>query len=193
MTEEYSDRLVRLQTARWKRWLGVQRPYKANLRSLRPGYVLDVGCGIGRNLEHLGGHGVGVDLDPASVDYVRRVLGYTAYSTSEFPASAHARHGAFDSLLLAHVLEHVDEESAVRLVSTYLPYLASDGRVIVFTPQERGFDDDPTHVRFFDEAAASRLASSLGLRVARSYSFPFHRSLGRIFRYNEFVFVLERS
>jgi hypothetical protein len=56
----YAQRLVRLQTAPWKRWLGLQAPFGWNLRRLDPGFTLDLGCGIGRMLLHLRGAGVGV-------------------------------------------------------------------------------------------------------------------------------------
>jgi len=192
MKERYSARLVRLQTAPWKRWLDVQRPYRNHLRALELGRVLEIGCGVGRNLDHLRGHAVGVDLDPESIDYVRSVRGLVAYTTSEFPSAPEARLSAFDTLLYSHVLEHLDASGAEALVTTYLPYLRDGGRVLIITPQERGFDTDPTHVRFFDEHAAEVLAAAVDLRLDRSYSFPFPRPVGRIFRYNEFVFLLRR-
>ena len=68
---EYTERLVRLQRAPWKRWLDVQAPYRWNLRRLHPGFTLEVGCGIGRNLEHLRGHGVGLDHNAHSVAAAR--------------------------------------------------------------------------------------------------------------------------
>ena len=69
---EYTERLIRLQRAPWKRWLDVQAPYRWNLRRLAPGFTLEVGCGIGRNLEHLRGEGVGLDHNPYSVAAARQ-------------------------------------------------------------------------------------------------------------------------
>jgi len=48
---DYTERLGKLTGAGWKQRLDVQRPYRWNLRRLTEDRrVLDVGCGIGRNL-----------------------------------------------------------------------------------------------------------------------------------------------
>lgn len=183
----YAERLSRLETAPWKRWLDVQRPYRWNLRRLQLGDVLDVGCGIGRNLVNLGG-GVGVDHNAESVDTARR-RGLTAYTTTEFAHCPDAVERRYDTLLLAHVLEHLGTDVADDLVRAYLPYLRPGGRVLFITPQEAGFRTDDTHVRFVDTAGLREHADRLGLDVERSYSFPLPRAAGRLFPYNEFVLL----
>lgn len=183
----YSQRLQRLQTAWWKRLLDVQRPYRERLRALEPGFVLEVGCGIGRNLSHLQGHAVGVDIDRESVSYVVEVLGLRAFTPDSFAVSEFGRGCPFDTLLLSHLLEHLDADGAIELMRDYLPRIKPGGRVIVIAPQEAGFTSDPTHVRFVDEAAVRTLAAECGLVVEALESFPFPRFVGRFFRYNEFV------
>jgi SAM-dependent methyltransferase len=184
----YADRLVSLQGARWKQVVDVQAPYRWNLRRLRLGRTLDVGCGIGRNLHNLGGTGVGVDHNADAVA-VARERGYEAYTTAEFAASKAAEAGAFDSVLFAHVLEHMTRNEATDLVRAYLPYVRRGGRVVMITPQERGFRTDATHVELLDFDALAAIAGELGLTVSRRYSFPFPREAGRVFPYNEFVVV----
>ena len=184
--EDYTHRLERLEGAWWKRMLDVQAPYRWNLRRLRLGFVLDVGCGLGRNLVNLGGNGVGVDHNAASVE-VCRERGLLAYTPDEFTASAYAVPGRFDAMLLAHVAEHLDEPGGVALVREYLPYVRPGGRLVVICPQERGYAIDASHVRFLDVADIARLCESVGARVERTASFPFPRPVGRVFPYNEFV------
>lgn len=186
--EAYARRLQRLEGARWKRVLSAQAPYRWNVRRLGLGFTLDVGCGIGRNLRHLDGNGVGVDHNPTSIR-VARNAGLTAFTPDEFLDSGYATPGRFDSLLLAHVLEHLPEAELRPLLSTYLPYVRSGGNVVFITPQERGYASDATHVRFVGFAEATALAAELDLRVARAYSFPLPRAAGRVFTYNEFVVV----
>jgi 2-polyprenyl-3-methyl-5-hydroxy-6-metoxy-1,4-benzoquinol methylase len=184
----YTRRLQRLSGATWKSRVDVQAPYRWNLRRLRPGRTLDVGCGLGRNLAHLDGEGVGVDHNETSVA-AARAAGWTAYTPVEFEASEHARPGSFDTLLVAHVLEHLKEADADGLLATYLPFVRPGGQVVLITPQERGFASDETHVRYVDAAESAAHLHRAGIQVARSYSFPFPLLMGRVFPYNEFVVV----
>lgn len=190
--EAYTARLQSLEGAAWKKVLDVQAPYRANIRRLRLGRTLDVGCGLGRNLAHLGGDGVGVDHNEQSV-HVARSRGMTAYTTGEFFGPDGPERGQFDSLLAAHLLEHLGADEAAALIGSYLPWLRPQARICLITPQERGYRSDPTHVRFVDLASLADFAAQLGFRAERAYSFPLPRRFGPIFRYNEFVLTAGRS
>lgn len=184
----YADRLSRIEGAWWKRALDVQRPYRWHLRRLGLGFTLDVGCGIGRNLAHLGWNGVGVDHNAEAVATARR-RGLVALLPDEFRASAYAVPRRFDALLLAHVVEHMRFDEARELIASYLPFVRAGGHVVLIAPQEAGFASDATHVELMDFAALDRLACANGLVPERAYSFPLPRPFGRVFRYNEFVLV----
>jgi 2-polyprenyl-3-methyl-5-hydroxy-6-metoxy-1,4-benzoquinol methylase len=186
--EDYTQRLQRLGGARWKQLLDVQAPYRWNLRRLALGRTLDVGCGLGRNLANLGSDAVGVDHNPTSVAHAR-ASGLEAYTIEEFFDSPHARPGAFDSLLAAHLLEHLPAEQCHEVISSYLPFVRRGGTLVFITPQERGYASDASHVRFVGFPEGAQACQDLGLTVARQYSFPFPRALGKVFTYNEFVTV----
>ena len=96
---------------------------------------------------------------------------------------------SFDSLLFAHVLEHMDQAAGIGLVRAYLPYLRQGGRLCVITPQERGYRSDATHVQFVDFDRIHALLDEIEMTVEREFSFPLPRALGRMFTYNEFVVV----
>lgn len=188
---DYAERLVRLRSVWWKQIIDVQAPYRWNIRRLKPGRTLDIGCGIGRNLQHLAPNATGVDHNADSVA-VARTRGLAAYTVTEFADCPDAVPESYDSLLLAHVVEHMSRETAIGLLREYLKFLKPSGRLIMITPQEAGYRTDSTHVRFVDFAAAADLARAVGLTVTTSYSFPFPRAAGKIFPYNEFITVASR-
>jgi SAM-dependent methyltransferase len=172
----------------WKRFFDVQAPYRWNLRRLEPAFTLEIGCGIGRNLLHLKGQGVGVDHSNHSVEIARR-RGCLAFTPDEFEHSIYSLPGTFDSLLLAHVAEHMTSAEATSLLRGYIPRLKTNGKIIIITPQERGFRSDPTHVEFVDWVRIRSILSPLGFTPVEEYSFPFPRLCGNLFIYNEFVSV----
>jgi len=183
----YAARLVKLQGARWKRY--VPNPYRYFLRHLKLGRTLEVGCGVGRILGYLAPDAVGVDTNSTAVTHCRS-LGFEAYS----PAELEARNPApFDSLVLAHVLEHLSRDGAVELLRSYLHYLRPNGRVVIICPQEKGYRSDPTHVQWHDLDALRAMACQLNLEPLQARSYPLPRFAGTWFVYNEFVLVASIS
>ena len=189
--KNYTDGLLFRQSAWWKKFFNVQLPYKYNIQSLKPGFILDIGCGIGRNLLHLNGNGIGVDHNPTSVE-VSRSRGLKAYTVDEFMDSSYNKPETFDSILLAHVAEHMNGNDFIKLLKQYTYLLKKNGKVIVITPQEKGFKSDDTHVQFMDFATIKELLNKIGFINIRQYSFPFPRIVGYFFKFNEFVSVATR-
>lgn len=190
--EEYAERLVQHSSASWKRLLNVQAPYQAHVRRLRLGRTIDVGCGLGRNLVSLDPGSVGVDHNPHSIRYARS-LGLDAYTDGEFFARSDlTQPRSYDGILAAHLVEHLAADEVEPILAPYLELLRPGGRVALITPQERGFRSDATHVRFSGFDVLTDLATSLGLDVRRTYSFPFPRAVGRVFLYNEFVVLAQK-
>ena len=187
-SDEYAQRLSSLQEARWKRALDVQRPYRWNLNRLCEGEVLEVGCGIGRNLRNLAGRSVGVDTNAAAIAIAVRD-GQTAFTLEEFPATEYATPGRFGTLLMSHLLEHLDFDTAHQLIQDYLPYIAPGGLVVIECPQEVGYRSDATHIRWVDAAELERQCEASGLTMVRQFSFPFPRVVGKAFIYNQFEAV----
>jgi len=85
--------------------------------------------------------------------------------------------GSFDAILMAHVIEHLEdgEASLRRLVPKLAPggviYVEAPGPRSLGLPRMRGtlnFHDDPTHVRPFAAAELADILRSSGLRVLRA-------------------------
>ena len=186
---DYTERLKRVGGQRWKQALDVQRPYRWNARRLLGDrLVLDVGCGIGRNLAHLSPRAVGVDHNEASVAECRD-HGLTAYTTSEFFAHMDEHRGRYTGLIAAHLVEHMRPEQAVEILRSYAEALAPGARAVLICPQEKGYASDATHVTFCDLDTLAAVAEACGWTVEKRFSFPFPRPAGKVFRYNEFVLV----
>jgi SAM-dependent methyltransferase len=189
--EEYARRLDTLGRAGWKRHLDVQAPYRFNLRRQRLGRTLEVGCGVGRNLGGLPAGSLGVDHNATSVE-IARARGFAALTSAEWAHSELNRAGAFDALLLAHVVEHMTFAEGVDLVRAHLPALRPGGRVFFICPQERGYRSDPTHVRFMSGPDLELLARRAGLVPEQWRRFPFPHLAGRFVTYNEFTLLAHK-
>jgi putative flippase GtrA len=186
-TQEYADGLLKGSDVWWKRLLDVQRPYRRNLQSLALGKTLDVGCGIGRNLSALDEGSLGVDHNEHSVA-IAVARGHRAMTVEQFKGTVgKGAHEDFDSMLVSHVLEHMSVDSCKSLLRDYLPYVKQ--KVVVICPQRKGFRRDDTHVTFLQSKEIGELLEGSGLRILRSYSFPFPAALGKVFTYNETVVV----
>ena len=114
------------------------------------------------------------------------------YTPEGFAASEQARDEGFDSLLCAHVVEHMPFDQAAELIGRHLRFVRAGGRVVLIAPQEAGYRSDDTHVEFMDFEKLERLLRSNGLAEERRYSFPFPRLVGSVFPHNEFVVVGRR-
>jgi 2-polyprenyl-3-methyl-5-hydroxy-6-metoxy-1,4-benzoquinol methylase len=133
-----------------------------------------------------------VDHNADSIS-IAKLRGLRAYTVEEFVGSPDAVEQSFDSILLAHVLEHVSDNFGRELIGAYLPYLKEGGTLCLITPQESGFRTDATHVNFVDFEKLATVSRDLGFTVARQYSFPFPRAAGKVFPYNEFVSLATRT
>jgi 2-polyprenyl-3-methyl-5-hydroxy-6-metoxy-1,4-benzoquinol methylase len=189
---EYADRLRLIQRVWWKRLLPVQAPYQWNIRRQKLGRTIEVGCGIGRNMRSLARGSVGIDHNLAAVR-IAKAQGFRAMTPEEWDVSDERKAGMFDGLLVSHVLEHMDPQAAQALLRAYLPSVRQGGRVFLICPQERGYRSDPTHEHFFDGEQLERLAEDAGLAADRWFSFPFPRSAGPLFIYNEFCLLATKA
>jgi 2-polyprenyl-3-methyl-5-hydroxy-6-metoxy-1,4-benzoquinol methylase len=184
--EHYSNTLLKKEAPLWKKWLNVQAPYKWHIQNLNLGRTLDVGCGLGRNLAHLGNDSVGVDPDTQAVQ-ISRERGFKTFTPQDFAIEFAAT--KFDSLLCSHVLEHMNPEEGASLLKAYLPHLKKNGKIVLICPQSAGYKSDDDHKYFHTQESLHKILKSLNIKFEKSYSFPFPNFVGSIFKHNESVVI----
>jgi SAM-dependent methyltransferase len=186
---------------RQRSWLRrqVRRAYLASAASKLQGPTLDFGCGVGELLSRLPAGSMGVEYNPVSVEYCRaRGLDVAYYdgfadnwSLSTLPVGR-----AFRSVVISHVLEHL--ERPVEVLSRILSAAASLGveRALVIVPGRAGYRIDATHLTFVDlEMLAQQAATGTsGFILERSQYFPFDwRQLGDWLPHHELQVVYTRN
>ena len=188
--QDYTERLNKLSNAKWKQIFDVQKPYRWNLSRLNLGKTLDVGCGIGRNLKNLQHDSIGVDHNESAVIQAKE-SGLHAFTVDEFNKQKNIKKDYFDSMLLAHVLEHMSTKQGTDILKQYLPYVKN--KIVIICPQEKGFTTDDTHVNFLKHSDIEKILLGIGLSIDQSYSFPFPRVIGKFFTYNETIVVAKKQ
>ena len=194
-SDSYYKELLNNTEKFWKKLIPLQLPFKLNLKHLKPGKTLEIGCGLGRNLKVLDESSIGLDHNAISVAYCQS-KGLPAYTLSQFEQDSSSLNliGSFDSLLLSHVLEHVDIENQVDLIKSYTSYLKPHSKIILITPQEKGYQSTESHITWTDFSRLNEIvgAAAPDFLPSKQYSFPFPRKFGKLFPYNEFVTSFER-
>lgn len=184
----YAQRLNNLQNKGWKKKLQFLNPYRYHISMIAKGQVLEVGCGIGRVLSFIPNRSTGIDHNLKAIEFCQK-NNLTALSTEDFFLKYSSKKELFDTLIFSHILEHMTFKEAFELVNTYLPYLKKKGRLILITPQIKGFHSDPTHIEHMDIQTLKSLANNLDIEEIHTYSFPFLSYFGKYFIYNENIFI----
>ena len=182
--KKYAEYLIEAQSKGWKNRLDVQRPYRNNLIKYSLGKTLDVGCGIGRNLSVLKRGSLGIDHNAFMIKYLKK-KGVNALTTQEFRRDKNFKK-EFDSILIAHVIEHLDNEEVKKFIKDYAKYIKKGGKILIICPQKKGFSKDSTHKVYQDFSSIKKLLEATGFKVMSTQSFPFPTFIGGIFGPNEF-------
>jgi 2-polyprenyl-3-methyl-5-hydroxy-6-metoxy-1,4-benzoquinol methylase len=149
-----------------------------------PGKAIDVGCNDGALMEHLrrAGYTKVVGLEPNSVAAdIARKKGhevYTGYLTEEEAGRIVAKHGAFDTLFVRHVVEHVPDLEG--FFAGVRALLRDDGLLVIELPDvEESFAlGSPAilweeHVNYFTRAQAEHMLRRFGFEVRDRRNYVF--------------------
>jgi SAM-dependent methyltransferase len=120
--------------------------------------VLEIGCGDGALLGRLAaaGHEVtGVDRDDRALELAAAMLSRHGLRAELHPDLRFVKHQRFEAVVLAEVIEHLDDPAATLAEAAKL--LTADGRLVLTTPVrlfERALDPHHVHEFWPDELRA---------------------------------------
>lgn len=129
--------------------------------------LADVGCGCGRNLEELpaGFTGVGIDASPIAIEFCRK-RGVNA-CRGMLPDDVPLDDGSFDAVVMADVLEHIDDDAAA--AQSVMRLIAPGGILIVTVPALpslwTSWDEIHGHKRRYTREGLAKTLGATGLDV----------------------------
>ncbi len=172
----------------------VKSAYLASALREIVGLTVDLGCGAGQLLARLPDGSLGLEINPVLVDTLKAKGCNVAYYNAlddDFSLGPVAPN-RFHTVVASHVLEHFDDAAeALKKLAAAAQRLGVQ-RIVCVVPGWKGYQSDATHRSFVDSAYLHKNAlHELGeFRLIRTRFFPVNvESFGRIFIYNESVFV----
>ena len=196
MNEEYGSAYTAYQTDRSALRKFVRRLYLNSAVRALGGSTLDFGCGVGELLARLPEGSKGLEYNRASVDLCKQrgldVTWYDGYADN-WQLSALPEGSRFQSMVLSHVLEHLEDPMAVLRALLHSAKSVGVDRVLIVVPGRAGYGSDATHLTYVDwDMLRNSLETDGGCIIAWHRYFPINRlSVGNWFRYQELQVLLK--
>jgi SAM-dependent methyltransferase len=158
--------------------------------------VLDLGCAAGAITHYLSTFGcdvVGVDLEPLAIERARLLFPGLRFEIAD-AAALPFETASFDKAVAADFVEHVDDETFLRVCSEVRRVLVPDGTFAVYAPNPRHLIErlkerelllaqNPTHIGLRDAERMRALLERAGFTVVRDEWRPsFFRGLRAVER-----------
>ena len=138
------------------------------VRHSTPGPILDLGCGTGLLVECASRWGLsckGVDGSQDAVDIAKKRFPGLDVSHQYFEAPLPMSDGAFSSVVMNQVIEHLESSTAEMCLDEAFRVLRSGGMLLVTSPSifnRAEAEADRTHVRMYSPSSLHHLLSSRG-------------------------------
>jgi len=192
--EAYAARQVRRRNNPLRRL--IKGFYLRNLLREVRGRTVDLGFGAGQLLERLPPGSLGLEVNPHLVEHARKAgLNAVLYdTTAERPLVDVVPPDTYQTLVLAHVAEHIEDSAAfIRRILQSCAALGI-GRVVFVVPGAKGFRFDSTHRTFVNR----RYLEEHGLMTFEEYALTHFRYfpgnvewIGKYYTFHEFMFVYD--
>lgn len=154
------------------------------LDDVKPGRLLEIGCGNGRRLAHFRDRGwqvEGQEVDAQAAHYARDHLGLNIHEGPVTDLKLAA--SSYDAIVLSHVIEHVHDP--VGLLAEAHRLLKAGGNLSVTTPNALGLGhrtfgrhwywlDSPRHLQIFSPRTLETAASRAGFLKPRIWTSNTH-------------------
>jgi 2-polyprenyl-3-methyl-5-hydroxy-6-metoxy-1,4-benzoquinol methylase len=152
------------------------------LEDIKPGKLLDVGCGNGVFLHRLHGLGwsvTGIDFDPKAIENCKKLYGADLTFINTDLLGARFPDNSFDAVTMSHVIEHVPDPVGLLIETRRI--LKTGGRLVITTPNIRSFGhekfrdcwsglDSPRHLQVFSLPTLQMCARKAGFDVMKASS-----------------------
>ena len=154
------------------------------------GATIDFGCGAGQLLARLPNGSIGLEVNPHLVKALcsEGLTVHQARGTQEDFNLPGIAAGRFRTLVIAHVLEHLDDPAAALTALLSACQRVGIRRVLFVVPGVKGFESDLTHRTFIDRAfVEARLPTAVEgfVRSGVSYFPGPWEWIGRFFVFHE--------
>lgn len=177
MSGIFDERYTAYQVNRSALRYVVRRLYLRSAATQLSGPTLDFGCGIGELLERLPSGSKGLEYNQASVSFCREkgldVEWYDGFA-DDWGLACLSKADALQSMVVSHVLEHLDEPTDVLRKLLRAAQRIGISRVLVIVPGRSGYRSDSTHRTFVDADMLQddAIVADTQFAVAASRYFP---------------------
>jgi SAM-dependent methyltransferase len=168
--------------------------YLKNILRFVEGKTIDFGCGVGEVLKYLPSGSIGLDPDKTSIKYCQnKNLNVKFYDLNKEKYGLNSlKNQEFDTLLMNHVLEHIDSPKEIMSKILREAKKLNLSRVVVAVPCKKGFKADETHIEYIDNDFFEKEIKTADYRIIHKKYYPINNKIaGNIFRHQELVVAYE--
>ena len=127
--------------------------------------ILEIGCSVGNIADSFRGKNInytGIDIDDKVIDVAQKRFAGTGFNFIHTSVEEHAKSGArYDLILVAGMLHHLDEATAIAILQETRALSAPDATVCIFDPDAL-IPSDSAYMRWFYKLEQGQFIRSHG-------------------------------